>query len=748
MSISLFGPRAGSGVAGAMPQRMSVPLRASVTLDNCSSEPIHLPGHIQPHGTLLVFDASTRLIAWAENASAMLCLPIVPSTNLDLEQIAPSIDIMELVLACRDSMESGEAAPMMIEATIGGKVFDCIAHAYLDQVLIEFEPRKFSADLIVSEVMRGQRNFDRLRRQKTVESLLQLAVEQLREMTGYDRVMAYRFRQDDSGEVVAESCLDSLVPYLGQRYPASDIPAQARRLYVLNTLRIIADINYLAVPVLADASAPPVDMSHSVLRSVSPVHIEYLQNMGVAASMSISILVNGRLWGMLACHHMSAKHVPYAIRTSCDVMAQVLAATAQGLEANAHAAMLDRAGMARNALLQALFEEDNLAAALAQHADDLLRVFGAGGIVLAQHGKLQTHGDIPSALASIIVSSLPQHSDAIIERVSREEWPESLRESLGKWVGLLGLSFNPAGNGWLLILRVEQIEEVRWGGKPEKTAVSGPLGMRLTPRGSFDAWVETTRGCSEPWDRISLDTATLMLAELHRFSLFRQVETDRVRALLLAMLGHDLRDPLHSIQMAAILIQKDGRQEHLGRRIHSSGARMQRLIGQVLDMSVLQGDVKMTLDIARVDLVALITDIVDESRIAHPAVIHELDLPTTCFVEGDVDRLAQVFTNLISNALHHGKNMRPVRIILKQKTASAVVSVQNESEAIGEVAAGLMFDPFKATSLNNFRNPGGMGIGLYIVREIMSAHSGSVRYHYEAPDVVFDVELPLDAGIT
>jgi chemotaxis family two-component system sensor kinase Cph1 len=726
-------------------QRATTSVPENPTLDNCSSEPIHLPGQIQPHGTLLVFDAATRLTAWGANARAMLCLPLAPSTDLNLEQIAPSIDIMELVLACRNGMENGETAPMMIEATIGGQVFDCIAHAYLHQVLVEFELRKFSADLIMSEVMRGQRNFDRLRRQKTVESLLQLAVEQLRELTGYDRVMAYRFRQDDSGEVVAEARLDSLVPYLGQRYPASDIPAQARRLYKLNTLRIIADINYRAVPVLADASAPPVDMSHSVLRSVSPVHVEYLQNMGVAGSMSVSILVNGRLWGMLACHHMSAKHVPYAIRTSCDVMAQVLAATAQGLEANAHAAKLDRAGMARNALLQTLFEEDNLAAALAQHADDLLRVFNAGGLVLAQHGKLQTHGDIPSALASIIVSSLPQHSDAMIERASRDEWPESLRESLGKWVGLLGLSFNPAGNGWLLILRVEQIEDVRWGGKPEKALVSGPLGTRLTPRGSFDAWVETTRGCSEPWDRISLDTATLMLAELHRFNLFRQVETDRVRALLLAMLGHDLRDPLHSIQMAAILIQKDGRQEHLGRRIHSSGARMQRLIGQVLDMSFLQGQAAMTLDIASINLVALITDLVDESRVAHPSVIHELDLPTTCFVDGDVDRLAQVFTNLISNALHHGKNMRPVKVKMVQKTASVVVSVQNESEAIGEVAAGLMFDPFKATSLNNFRNPGGMGIGLYIVREIMRAHHGSVCYHYDAPAVVFDVELPLES---
>jgi chemotaxis family two-component system sensor kinase Cph1 len=574
-----------------------------------------------------------------------------------------------------------------------------------------------------------------------VEALLQLAVEQVRALTGFDRVMAYRFRQDDSGEVVAEARLESLVPYLGQRYPASDIPAQARRLYILNTLRMIGDVNAVPVPVLGSA-ATALDLSHSVLRSVSPVHIEYLQNMRVGGSMSVSILVNGRLWGMLACHHMGAKHVPYAIRMSCDVLAQVLASTAQGLEANAQVAMLNRAATVRSALLQSLLDEDDLGVALELHAGDLRDIFGASAIVLAQHGALQIHGDMPAPLASAIVASLPQHSDSILQRDSLAAWPEAVQASLGKWVGVLGLSFNPAGNGWLLILRVEQVEEVRWGGKPEKTVASGPLGLRLTPRGSFDAWVETTRGCSEPWDRQSLDTAALMLAELHRFNLFRQVETDRVRALLLAMLGHDLRDPLHAIQMAAALLQRDARQEHLGRRIHSSSARMQRLIGQVLDMSRLHGDAAIKLSATEFDLVALILDLVDESRIAHPNVVHDVALPAQCVVVADPDRLAQVLTNLIGNALHHGASMRPITVTLTQSADSTLVSIRNESAPIGTTAAGVMFDPLKVTSLNNFRNPGGMGIGLYIVREIMTAHHGRVNYRYDAPHVIFDVELP------
>ena len=165
-----------------------------------------------------------------------------------------------------------------------------------------------------------------------------MVVQQVRQLTGFDRVMAYRFRHDDSGDVVAEACNDAIEPYLGRRYPASDIPAQARRLYLINTLRLIADVGYTPVPVLGREGDAPLDMSHGVLRSVSPIHIEYLQNMGVHASMSVSIVVNGRLWGMLACHHMAPRQVPYSIRMAADVLAQVLASSVQTLEARGHAA--------------------------------------------------------------------------------------------------------------------------------------------------------------------------------------------------------------------------------------------------------------------------------------------------------------------------------------------------------------------------------------------------------------------------
>ncbi|HRL30860.1 MAG TPA: GAF domain-containing protein, partial [Ottowia sp.] len=149
--------------------------------------------------------------------------------------------------------------------------------------------------------------------------LLQDAVHMVRELTGFDRVMAYRFRADDSGDIVAEERDAALDPYLGWRFPASDIPAQARRLYIENTMRLIADVGSTPVAVRAAPGVDqPLDMSHGVLRSVSPIHIEYLQNIGVGASMSLSIVLEGRLWGMLACHHRTPRQVPYVTRAACD----------------------------------------------------------------------------------------------------------------------------------------------------------------------------------------------------------------------------------------------------------------------------------------------------------------------------------------------------------------------------------------------------------------------------------------------
>ncbi|RZA04436.1 MAG: GAF domain-containing protein, partial [Moraxellaceae bacterium] len=420
----------------------------ATTLANCASEPIHIPGFIQPHGVLLVLNTELQLTGWSANTHALLGLDL----NLDTPVKSLGFDD-ELYEALDDILsegEHGEAAPIALEIAFNNLIFDVVIHVHLQRVLVEFERRELSSDEVASFALKAHRGIDRLKRQKSIPSLLQMAVEEIQKITGFDRVMAYIFRHDDSGDIVAEKCHPDLDPYLGRRYPASDIPAQARRLYTLNTLRLIADIGYDPVPMVGRADSDPVDMSFCVLRSVSPIHIEYLRNMGVGASMSVSIIINGKLWGMFACHHMSLLQVPFSIRMACDVLAQIIAATVSSIQEYQRAEVTQQATNVRSALMETLMDEDDVLRALGAHAEALKTTLNASALVIAQHGKILVFGDIPTTLAIDILDLLPTQGDDLVLWQSRREWPEVLQQRINKWVGLLALRFDPVTSGWIL----------------------------------------------------------------------------------------------------------------------------------------------------------------------------------------------------------------------------------------------------------------------------------------------------------
>ena len=714
---------------------------ASLNLANCADEPIHIPGSIQPHGALLAFDAGLRLLGWSANAAALI--GIAPALGTAAETLALPAESLELLQAACAELACGEALPSACEVVIGEQEFDCIVHGYHERLLVEFELRPVSSDVVASFALKAHAAIDRLKRQPTIEALLNMAVQQVRQLTGFDRVMAYHFRHDDSGDVVAEARIDSIEPYLGRRYPASDIPAQARRLYLINTLRLIADVGYQPVPVLGREGDAPIDMSHSVLRSVSPIHVEYLQNMGVQASMSVSIVANGRLWGMLACHHMAPKQVPYSIRMATDVLAQVLASSVQTLEAKAEAARIERAAELSSRMLEAMSHEDNVVATLDAYAGELRQTLEADALIVSQLGELTVHGDIDTALATAILQALPADGDMLLQYNALDDWPAPLRDKLGKWVGMLAMSFDASTQGLMVALRREQVEQIKWAGKPDKVTAHGPLGPRLTPRGSFDEWRETVRGRAEPWSSTVLTIASQLLAKLSRSVASRNAEIDRARTELMAMLGHDLRDPLQAINMAGALLERGSQSETLGRRIQSSSNRMQRLIGHVLDMSRINGGIGLGIHPAPVALHEVVTELVEEVGAAHPGAVFELDIPAAVPAMADADRFVQVLANLLSNARHHGELGKPIQIALHTVDNYAVLTVRNQGAQIADAVAEKLFDPFKHTSLNSTRNRRGVGLGLYIARQIVHGHGGRLSYHYDDPHVVFTVHLPL-----
>ena len=689
---------------------------------------------------MLVFDADGLLEAWSENVIAMLHL--LPRLGQTVQQVSLPAPVLAMVEACLVAIESGEAFPLSREVDFGTQLFDCIVHAHAGRVLVEFEQREVALDTLVVFALKAHNALDRLKRQTSLAALLQMATEQVRDITGFDRVMGYRFRQDGSGDVVAEARVPALAPFLGLRYPATDIPAQGRRLYVMNSLRLIPDVGAQPVALVGRAGAAAVDMSHAVLRSVSPVHIEYLQNMGVEASMSISIVVDGKLWGLIACHHQTPKQVPYSIRMTTDVIAQILAASVQTLEAHARSILIERAATMRTALMQTLLLGEDSLREVARHAGFICTALDASALIVTQSGRHLVHGGVDAATAQAIVKALPEAGQVLRERVHVDDWPVAARAHVRHWPGMLAMCFDPSTDGWVMALRPEQVAAVRWGGKPDKIVAVGPLGARLTPRGSFDEWLETVRGSAEAWSPTHLLIAGQMQDELHRASIARHAETDRARAHLMAMLGHDLRDPLHTIQMAAAVLERSsGAPAPLVRRIQSSSDRMSRLIGQVLDVAKIASPIGLGIARSRLDFAHVVTDVVDEARHGYPDIDFHLTVIGDAIVDGDADRLAQVVANLLGNARAHGQLGEPIKVTLRAVADQVVLSVDNVAGPLGEDAVRSLYKPFKQASQGQARNRGGMGLGLYIVDRIVAGHDGTIAYSHADGRVSFTVAL-------
>ena len=481
----------------------------TVDLTNCDREPIHIPGSIQPHGALVGFDNELRLAVSSRNAAAVLGVALEPPTMLeDLVGARSAAIITELA-------RTGEGAVATTPVDVRGRPFDVAVHRSDGLLITEFEP---TADAALGatasfETMRGV--VLRLSAAGSVDELCDIAASEVRTLTGFDRVMVYRFDEHWNGEVIAEDRREDLNPFLGLHYPATDIPQQARALYQANWLRLIADVGYAASPLEPDVNpltAAPLDLSHAVLRSVSPIHIEYLTNMGVSASMSISLINEGVLWGLIACHHYSGAHRPaQPTRAAAEFLGQVMSLLiASKQRADDYARTIAARDMQAD-LSEALSAgTGELPALMAAHQDMLLQMVNATGAAVRIDDVLVTIGATPADEdVDAIASWLWQEPAAVVATASLGRDAAHFAHLTDVASGVLGVSVTTEGVGHVLWFRPEVVRTVDWGGDPKNKviAVEEDDTIRLSPRKSFDLWKETVRGTSTAWSALDRDVA-------------------------------------------------------------------------------------------------------------------------------------------------------------------------------------------------------------------------------------------------
>ncbi|MBA1147819.1 diguanylate cyclase [Ectothiorhodospiraceae bacterium WFHF3C12] len=547
---------------------MTGPVESSaVDLTACDREPIHTPNAIQPFGLLVVLSES-RLEITHVSGNSRDWLAVDPNSLLGnpvSELVGP-----ELAAAIRAGLPQNERQ----YRTLSGRVVtrqssfeaSITVHRFPAGFILEIERAedpKLAGQLFEQQwsVLGG------LEHVSSPEALTKAAVEEISRATGYARVMCYRFDEHWNGEVVQEVTNGVPKRYLGHHFPHSDIPAQARELYLRNRVRVIPDVGYEPVPLVSNparADLPP-NLSDSVLRAVSPVHIQYLKNMAVFGTLAMSLVVEGRLWGMIVCHHDQPKSVPQSLRRFCDSLARM---TGLHLESALRAQNQRETERLLGALADfshALQRGMELKESIAAHTDTLLHTFDSQALVLSIAGEQYSFGKAVST----------GKVDQLCERAGlRGNHEIAAADSTGElvfdttdpdWIaGYLFLPISSGGDEYCIWLREERVSSIPWGGRPHKGEMS--VHERLTPRVSFELWLEEVRGRSAPWSLAERGAAE-RLGEFLRLQLAGEVRQSRAREQALRRMA--MHDDLTGLPNRSLLVDRLRQEMRKARRANT-----------------------------------------------------------------------------------------------------------------------------------------------------------------------------------
>mgnify|MGYP002777027117 FL=1 len=709
---------------------------------------IHIFNQIQPHGILLVL-AEPDLTILQISSNAIATFGIAAEQMLQ-KPLSEFIDPFQL-----ERIKSGITAsdldpinPVKLWVRKKGdeySVFDGVFHRNTEGFLIlELEPALAQENIpFLSFYHLARASINRLEETSNLQEFCQIIVQEIRNVTGFDRVMLYKFDNDGHGSVIAEEKLDSMEPYFGLHFPESDIPRPARKLFASNWIRLIPDSRcepVTLVPAINSISKEPTELTNSILRSAAPCHYEYLHNMGVGASLTISLIKEQKLWGLIACHHQTPMYVSYELRKACEFLGRMVFSEIASREETEDFAYRRQLAYMQSTLVEYMSQEENFVDGLLEHKPNLLDLANAQGAAICCGNTCKTIGKTPAVEdLNFLVQWLKNNvqEEVFYTDSLTQIYPDAERF---KHVasGLLAIPISK--RNYVLWFRPEVIQTVNWGGDPHNAyELNSDEGLRLCPRKSFQLWQETVRLTSLPWQQVEVKAALELRKAIVNIVLRQADELAQLAADLersnaelkkfAYVASHDLQEPLNQVANYVQLLemryqaQLDADAKEFINFAVEGVSLMQTLIDDVLAYSKveMQGvefeltEVDTTLDRALGNL---------RQRIAESgAKITRDPLP---IVMADSTQLMQLFQNLISNAIKFRSN-NPLEIHISAQRLEEeewLFSVKDNGMGIEPQFSDRIFVIFQR--LHPRDEYPGTGMGLAICKKIVECHRGRI----------------------